>query len=121
MIMTDIIDKYYDILNSTFVYYNGTYWGNPNINILIMSMTKSFIAICYGYMFLDKLLKPSDKVSKYILDYNNLVTFDELLTHTSGIVDDEFTYSMYKSKDIIQFCIDRPIQRNMKTKSTTKI
>jgi hypothetical protein len=81
-------------------------------------MTKSFIGIIYGFMFNDKLIKPKDKVYKYIDEWNkkdyNKITFDELLTHKSGLIDDQYTTNLYKAKNIIEYCINRPIKRENK-------
>jgi hypothetical protein len=114
----DIIDEYFDKLESTYIYYNGHEKGNNNKYVHIMSMTKSFIGIIYGFIFKDKLIKPKDKVCQYIEEWNkkdyNKITFDELLTHKSGLIDNYYTTEMYQSKNIIQYCIDREIKRDNK-------
>ena len=112
-----IIESYYDILNSTYIYYNGYEIGDDKRLVDIMSMTKSFIGIIYGFIFRDRLIKPSTKVytllPEWDKEYYREISFHELLCHTAGIIEDNHTtYEMYKSRDIIKYCINRPIKRD---------
>jgi len=114
----NIIESYYNILKSTYIYYNGYEIGDKNKPVHIMSMTKAFIGIIYGYIFKDKLIKPSTKVYTLLPEWNkeyyNQITLNELLRHTSGIIDNQYTYEMYKSDNVIEYCMNRPIKRDNK-------
>ena len=65
--------------------------GDDKRLVDIMSMTKSFIGIIYGFIFKDRVIKPLAKVYTLLPEWNkeyyNEITFHELLRHTVGIID----------------------------------
>lgn len=108
--MHSVIDKYYkdvenDIVSTTYLNVNDKSWGDNKTWIHIMSTSKAFVGLAYAILFNNNILRLDDSVSIFIPEWNidryNMITFDDLLTHRSGLkpgsdFNDMYNGDMYK-------------------------
>ncbi|MEO5592174.1 MAG: serine hydrolase domain-containing protein [Chitinophagaceae bacterium] len=92
---------------------------NSNTNFNIGSLTKQFTAFCIVQMAEKKQLSLQDKLIKYFPDFNqktgNLITVQQLLTHSSGIID----HYAFTDTSIIKHATDKDVLNAVKNIDST--
>jgi D-alanyl-D-alanine carboxypeptidase len=92
---------------------------SSSTNFNIGSLTKQFTAFCIVQLAAKKKLSLTDKLIKYFPDFNaktgNLITIQELLTHSSGIID----HYAFTDTSIVKHATDKDVLNAVKNIDST--
>jgi D-alanyl-D-alanine carboxypeptidase len=92
---------------------------SSSTNFNIGSLTKQFTAFCIVQLAEKRQLSLTDKLVKYFPDFNaktgNLITIQELLTHSSGIVD----HYSFVDTNIVKHAADKDVLNAVKNIDST--